>query len=116
MNDRDDFGSFLAGFAIGGLVGAVISLLFAPQSGNETRTVIREKAYEIRDKAEDAYDDTYAKAEAAASQARIKLEELAHLSKDKASELVDKGQVVLEEQREKLSDALSKAKKQVEQS
>lgn len=114
MNDRDDFGSFLAGFAIGGLVGAVVALLLAPQSGTETRTIIKEKAYEIRDKASDTVDDAYAKAEAAALQARTKFDELAHATKEKATEIADKGQVVLEEQREKLSDALNKAKKQAD--
>lgn len=39
MSDNDsDFGSFLAGFVIGGLVGAAVSLVLAPQSGAETRS------------------------------------------------------------------------------
>ena len=33
MSDRDDFSAFLIGFVLGGLTGAVVSLLFAPQSG-----------------------------------------------------------------------------------
>jgi gas vesicle protein len=49
MADRDDFGSFLIGFVVGGLTGAVVSLLFAPQSGEETRAVIKEKSFELRD-------------------------------------------------------------------
>ena len=32
MSDRDDFGAFLIGFTVGGLAGAVVALLFAPQS------------------------------------------------------------------------------------
>ncbi len=51
MADRDDFGSFLLGFVIGGVAGAVVALLFAPQSGEETRTLIRDKSIELRDAA-----------------------------------------------------------------
>ena len=49
MSDRDDFGAFLIGFTVGGLAGAVVALLFAPQSGTETRTLIKEKAIELKD-------------------------------------------------------------------
>ena len=51
MAERDDFGAFLIGFVVGGLTGAVVSLLMAPQSGEETRTAIKEKTIELRDKA-----------------------------------------------------------------
>ncbi len=39
MNDRDEFGAFLVGFIVGGLSGAVVALLFAPQTGEETRAL-----------------------------------------------------------------------------
>jgi gas vesicle protein len=52
MSDNaSEFGSFLAGFLIGGLVGAATALLLAPQSGEETRTVIKTKGIELKDKA-----------------------------------------------------------------
>ena len=52
MSDNaSEFGSFLAGFLIGGLVGAATALLLAPQSGEETRTVIKTKSIELKDKA-----------------------------------------------------------------
>jgi gas vesicle protein len=38
------FASFLMGALLGGLVGATISLLFAPESGGELRTQIRQRA------------------------------------------------------------------------
>ena len=44
---------FLAGFVIGGLVGAAAALLLAPQSGEETRTLIRDKGIELREQADD---------------------------------------------------------------
>ena len=72
MADRDEFGSFLVGFVIGGLTGAVVALLFAPQSGEETRTIIKEKSIELRDKAAKQAEATIAKAEALAGEAKTR--------------------------------------------
>ena len=46
MAERDDFGAFVIGFIVGAVSGAVTALLLAPQSGEETRTYIKEKAIE----------------------------------------------------------------------
>ncbi|MCX6034269.1 MAG: YtxH domain-containing protein [Chloroflexi bacterium] len=51
MSDHDDFGAFLIGFVVGGVAGAVAALLLAPQSGEETRALIKDKSIELRDKA-----------------------------------------------------------------
>jgi len=77
MSDRDEFGAFLVGFIVGGLTGAVVSLLFAPQSGEETRALIKDKSIELRDKASVTAEQALAKAEAAASEARARADELA---------------------------------------
>jgi len=111
MSDRDDFGSFLIGFTVGGLAGAVIALLFAPQSGTETRTLIKEKAIELKDVAGVKIEDAYAKAEAAAIQARTSFDELAKATKERSSEVVKSTQVILEEQREKVSQVIAPKKK-----
>lgn len=47
-NDSSDLGAFLAGFVIGGLVGAATALILAPQSGEETRGKIASKSGELR--------------------------------------------------------------------
>lgn len=44
-----EFGAFLAGFVIGGLVGAAVALILAPQSGSETRSQIVGKSYDLRE-------------------------------------------------------------------
>jgi len=77
MSDRDEFGAFLVGFIVGGLTGAVVSLLFAPQSGEETRALIKDKGIELRDKASVTAEQALAKAEAAAAEARARADELA---------------------------------------
>ena len=77
MSDRDEFGAFLVGFIVGGLTGAVVSLLFAPQSGEETRALIKDKSIELRDKASVTAEQALEKAEAAATEARARADELA---------------------------------------
>jgi gas vesicle protein len=104
MSDHNDsFGAFLAGLVLGGLAGGIVALLFAPQSGEETRTVIRDKAIELRDKASETYEETMSRAEKAANEAVKKAETVYNQAKAKASEVTQKGQVMLDEQKEKLS-------------
>ena len=43
----------LASFLIGGIVGAGLALLFAPQSGKKTRAQIRDMAEDVTDSASD---------------------------------------------------------------
>lgn len=48
MSENNDFGAFLAGFVIGGLVGAATALILAPQSGEQTRHQIVDKSGDLR--------------------------------------------------------------------
>ena len=75
MSDRDDFGAFLIGFVVGGLTGAMVALLFAPQSGEETRAVIKEKSIELRDKAAQQAELVASKAEKLAEEAKVRSKE-----------------------------------------
>jgi gas vesicle protein len=103
MSDRDsDIGAFLAGFVVGGLVGAAAALLLAPQSGEETRTLIRDKSIELKGQVESSAADARAKVETAASDARTKAEKLAQDAKNRAEDLQKRGQILLEEQKARL--------------
>jgi gas vesicle protein len=75
MSDRDDFGAFLIGFVVGGVAGAVAALLLAPQSGEETRTLIRDKSIELRDKAAQQAEVITAKAGQVATEAKSRGQE-----------------------------------------
>lgn len=57
-SENGDFGAFLAGFVLGGLVGAAAALILAPQSGLETRTQLIEKGTSLRSQA-DTYRSEY---------------------------------------------------------
>jgi gas vesicle protein len=112
-NDQSDFGAFIAGFVLGGLVGASVALLMAPQSGEETRTVIRDKSIELKDKAVVTAEEARVRAEKAAADARARAEELAEQTKTKSGELAQRSQVVLDEGKSRISDAIEKGKKVV---
>lgn len=107
MSDRDEFGAFLVGFVVGGLSGAVVALLFAPQTGEETRALIKDKSIELRDKAQLTAEEAYARAEQAAKDARARAEELAHEARERAEQLANE----VRERGRSAMDAIRKPKK-----
>ncbi|MDK1028466.1 MAG: YtxH domain-containing protein [Anaerolineae bacterium] len=88
MSDRDEFGAFLVGFIVGGLTGAVVSLLMAPQTGEETRAIIKDKSIELRDRAQMTAEEALAKAEGIAVEYRARADELARDLRDRGSEVI----------------------------
>jgi gas vesicle protein len=63
------FGSFVAGLAIGGLIGAAIGLLLAPATGEE----LREQVGEFVDEKRAAFDEAVNEGRAAAEKARAEM-------------------------------------------
>lgn len=117
MAERDEFGAFLLGFIIGGLTGAVASLLLAPQSGSQTRSMLKDKAIELGDQVNATADDTRAKVEAVLADAKVRAEKITTEAKEKADELLKsakttaeelqrQGAVVLEEQKSKIKKTI----------
>ena len=54
--EQQGAGTVMLAFVVGALTGATVALLFAPQSGEETRDLIGQRARESREKARDAVD------------------------------------------------------------
>lgn len=79
MNDSG-FGSFVAGLVIGGLIGAAVGLLLAPESGEDMRGQVGEF---VDDRMRD-FGDAVSEGKAAAEQARTAM--LAALQRDAATE------------------------------
>ena len=80
MSDNgSEIGAFMAGFVVGGLVGAATALILAPQSGAETRAQIAAKGDELRQYGEDQYHEYRSYAESTVGdvqeRARIVLDE-----------------------------------------
>ncbi len=97
----------LAGLLVGGLAGAGAMLLLSPQSGKETRAQIRQKSAELRDQAVKSV-------EGAVAQASGKARQITDDVHEQAGELWQRGQDMLDEQRDHLSKTLKDAGKAVE--
>lgn len=75
---------FLAGFLIGGAVGAIAGILLAPKSGAETREIIKNSAADAIKKADATVKEIQAKADDVVSELQKKGEEI----KEKLQNLV----------------------------
>lgn len=93
------FSTLLRGLMIGGLIGAGWALLSTPQSGTETRNMLREKGIELRDLAVEKTQETRAKAE-----------ELTRQGVDRASEVRQRGEEVLNQQKTNLDSIVAGVK------
>ncbi len=102
----------LTGMIVGGLIGATAMLFLAPQSGEETRAEIKDKALELRDKTADTVKDTVSQV---ASKAGDLTGNLKGGVKGKAKDLKHKGQDLLVEQLDRASEAVEAARKAVKQ-
>ena len=98
MSERSGFGSFFVGFLAGAIAGAIATVLYAPNSGDETRASLKGKKDEILGKANISVDDAYKQAESAAREARDRFETLASTTRQRAEDITRRGQVILEEQ------------------
>ena len=98
---------FLAGLLVGGLAGAVAMLLLAPQSGKKTRAQIQQNSIELR-------DQTAKAVEGAVAQARGKARQITDDVHEQAGELQQRGQDVLDEQKENWSALVQAGKTAVQ--
>ncbi|OGW33362.1 MAG: hypothetical protein A2X59_05385 [Nitrospirae bacterium GWC2_42_7] len=92
-------GSVLLSFLLGGVVGAGIALLLAPQSGQETRQKIKELADEVKEKSTEYVHKAKDKVSAAVDESKGYYEEKKSLVKA----AVDAGKDAYEKEKEKLS-------------
>ncbi len=96
----------LAGILVGGLTGAAVMLLLAPQSGKDTRKQIRDKGIELRDQATGFVDDTV-------SQVRSFTTTIADGGREKYEEIKQHGQDLAVEQLDHLTQAAKAGKKAI---
>ena len=93
--------TFLTGVLLGGVAGAVTALLFAPQSGEETRHQIQKRAAELRDQTTSTVENTVAQVQSKAHQLKSDIGEkatsLKHDIGEKATNLKQQGQDALVE-------------------
>jgi gas vesicle protein len=75
----------LSGFIVSGLIGAVVALLMAPQSGNQLRALIRDKSSDISGRMMSSLEET-----------RSRAEDMAQLAMDRAEGLIRRGEAEIQ--------------------
>ena len=98
-NTVNQFGSFMAGLLIGGVSGAGAMLLLAPQSGKKMRAQIHKKSTNLRKQTVKAAEDALQRIDSEAHQ----ITDNVH---DQAESLGQRGQDVIDEQRDHLGQSL----------
>jgi gas vesicle protein len=96
---EDQRGQFFIGFLMGSVLGALAGIFFAPKSGKELRSDIKEKGSEVLKDAKEIYADATAKAKEIIEEAKHQAQELKkeadrHLSeaRQKAKEILARGE------------------------
>ncbi len=98
---------FFTGLFLGGVAGAVTALLLAPQSGEETRQQLQDRAMRLSEQTTATVDNVM-------SQARTKKDEVKATLTEKAKELKKQGQEVIVEQLDRVSSAAENGKKAIQ--
>ena len=98
----------LTGLLVGGIIGAAAALLFAPRSGEETRSEIRNKAIDLRDRTTETVNERV-------SQVKSRAHELKDNVWEKADEIKQRGKQVVDEQLDRVSQATKNGKKKIEE-
>lgn len=87
----------------GGIIGAGVALLYAPQSGKKTRQDIARYSRKAKRKAEDIVDDFTGS-----------VSELTEAVAERASEILDKGKDVAQDARRELLKAIDEGQQKLE--
>lgn len=96
--------TFVVGLLLGCAVGAVALLLLAPDKGSRTRKQFRKQGRAFRHDAVEAVDDALGQARRTARRGRKAVEETVEAAHDK-------GEQVLDEQRERVAAAIDSGKR-----
>lgn len=91
----------LGGLLLGGLIGAGTALLFAPQSGEQTRTAIQNKTMELRDRTAEGV-------KGAVSQVSHKTRQVASTVLRRGQEQVQHGHDALEHHLDEVSETVNR--------
>lgn len=113
--NASDIGAFLAGFVIGGLVGAATALILAPQSGAETRAQIAAKGDELRRAGEEQFTEYRGNIESAVTEAKSRVQEGSGQIQERARIVLDEGMSKVSKSADKAQEAVAKAQEEIAQ-
>ena len=103
MSNKDNsFEFFLVGFIAGCVSSAIVSILYAPKSGEETRNMLREKSEDWINTANQSIDRVYKQAEIATNNAVEKWNEFAEIAREQSDALTQRGKELLNRTQDKI--------------
>jgi len=100
---NEDGAKMAAAFLIGGAVGAAIALLYAPQSGRETRKDISRTARRVKDQAVDLVEE-----------AMDTVDDFIDDTKDMVTDIVSRGAELSDAARKEIVKTLEQGRKELE--
>ncbi|MCU0372354.1 MAG: YtxH domain-containing protein [Ignavibacteria bacterium] len=103
----------MLGFLAGGIVGAVVALLYAPKSGKELRSDIKLKKDEILDDTTEYMKIAKSKAGDLINEGKKRSEQIIRDAKEKANNLLDDANSVLNDAKTKAADKFGTAKDKI---
>lgn len=114
----------IGAFLLGGVVGAVVGILLAPRSGEETRTMIADKANDVWGEAQEwgsqasaaaqrAYKNAAAKGQEVVSELTSKGQEVVQAATGKIQEAAGNVKPVFEEKNDELRDKIDAARQRI---
>lgn len=89
------------GLLAGGAIGAVLALLYAPKSGKELRSDLRDKADDLLDGAEGYVSAARAKAGELVTEAKRRSDQIISDAKKKAGSLIEDADKIISDARQK---------------
>lgn len=110
MSENKMAKGLITGFVAGGIVGAVIALLYAPKPGKELRGDIKRKTAELVDEAEEYLESAKEKAAQLINEGKTKSAQLISDAKVKAQSLYKDAERILTDAKGKVTDESQRLK------
>ena len=105
---------FFIGGVVGGLLGAAAALLMAPQAGEDTRQLLREKGIELRDQAGEFSVEARKRAEELSAEARKRADEASATVRERSKSLSESAHVTLDDRLAQVKEAYESGRQAAE--
>lgn len=115
MADDNGVGKgLILGFFTGAVVGSIVSLLYAPKSGKELRSDIKDKSDDFFKETEEYLEQAKDKADKLINDGKKKSEKMIGEAKEKVNALLEEAEAILDNAKKKTGDYVDKGKSKIE--